>query len=88
MKIVPRVGTGDDHYEEIAPIIKITVAHWRLEEMTVLSNPLVEINRRLHGGRNAAPWRFWFFLISKRSDTASLFLSARSVKSIEAVVVS
>ena len=51
MKIVPRVGAFDDHHEEVAPVIKITVAHRRLEEMAVLFDPFVQIYRRLHGGR-------------------------------------
>ena len=54
MKIVPRVRALDDHDEKVAPIIKITVAHRRLKEVAILFDPIVQIDRRLHGGRAAA----------------------------------
>ena len=52
VKIVPRVGAHDDHDEEIAPVVEVTVAHRRLEEGPVLFNPGVQIDRRLDGGRD------------------------------------
>jgi hypothetical protein len=54
MEIVPRVGARDDHHEKIAPVIKITVADRRLEQVAVLFDPLVQINRRQYGWRDAA----------------------------------
>src|SRR4029077_1684699 len=48
MKIVPRVGAFDDHHEKISAIIKIPVAYWRLEFLSILFNPLLYVNRRLH----------------------------------------
>jgi hypothetical protein len=50
VKIVPRIGAGDHHDEEIAPIVEIAVAHRRLEEMPVLFDPIVQIDRRLDFG--------------------------------------
>jgi len=50
MKIVPRVGAFDDHHEKISAIIKIPVAYWRLEFLSILFNPLLNVNRRLHSG--------------------------------------
>src|SRR5207247_6725553 len=52
MKIVPRVRPFDDHHEEIASVIKITVAHRRLELFAVLFDPIFQINRRLNGGHS------------------------------------
>jgi len=54
MKIVPRVRAFDDHHEKVAAVIEITVAHRRLELFSILFDPVVQINRRLHGGRDAA----------------------------------
>src|SRR6476660_3620518 len=48
MKIVPRVGAFDDHYKKIPAVIKIPVAYWRLKFLSILFNPLLYINRRLH----------------------------------------
>jgi hypothetical protein len=53
MKIISRVRPFDHHHEKIAAIVKITIAHRRLEEMAVLFDPICKIDRRLHGGRNA-----------------------------------
>src|SRR6266516_3360749 len=36
MKVIPRVGTLNDHHEKIASVIKITVANWWLELFSVL----------------------------------------------------
>ena len=54
MKIVPRVRAFDDHHKKIAPVIEITVAHRRLELFSILFDPVVQINRRRHGRRDAA----------------------------------
>src|SRR6476646_7286581 len=48
MKIVPRIGTFDDHHKKIAAVIKISVAYWRFKFSSILFNPLLYINRRLH----------------------------------------
>jgi hypothetical protein len=50
MKIVARVWTSDDHDEEIASVIKIAIAHRRLEEVPIFFNPTVQINRRSNRG--------------------------------------
>src|SRR5207245_2369774 len=50
MKVIPRVGTLNDHHEKVASVIKITVAHRRLELFPVLFDPVFQINRRLHSG--------------------------------------
>src|SRR6266436_652623 len=50
MKIVPRVGTFDDHHKKITAVIKIPVAYWRLKFLSILLNPLLYVNRRLHSG--------------------------------------
>ena len=49
MKIVPRVRPLDDHDEKIAPIVKIAIADRRLKFVAVLFDPILEIDRRLHG---------------------------------------
>ena len=41
MKIVPRVGPFDHHHEKVAPVIEITVAHWRFELFSVLFDPVL-----------------------------------------------
>jgi hypothetical protein len=51
MKIVPRVRTFDHHDKKIATVVKIAVAHRRLEEMTVLFDPVLQIYRRSHRRR-------------------------------------
>jgi hypothetical protein len=48
MKIVPRVGAFDDHHKKITAVIKISVAYWRLKFLSILFDPLLYINRRLH----------------------------------------
>ena len=50
VKIIPRVRALDHHDEKVAPVIEITVAHRRLELFSILFDPVVQINRRLHGG--------------------------------------
>jgi hypothetical protein len=50
MKIVPRVGAFDDHHKKISAIIKIPVAYWRLKFLSILFNPLLYVDRRLHSG--------------------------------------
>ena len=39
MKIVPRVRSLDDHYKEIASVVQILIAHWRLKFVRVLVDP-------------------------------------------------
>ena len=73
MKIVPRVRTLDDHDEKIAPVIQITVAHRRFELFPVLFDPVLQINRRLHGGRDIARRRL-SWRVSKFSHAAGYFL--------------
>ena len=51
MKIVPGVRALDHHHKKIATIIEVTIAHRRLEFFTILFDPLLEIDRRLHCGR-------------------------------------
>src|SRR4029077_16814281 len=46
MKIVPRVGTFDDHHKKITAVVKVPVAYWRLEFLSILFNPLLYVNRR------------------------------------------
>ena len=41
VKIVSRIWTRDHHHEEIASIIQIAIAYWRLEEVTIFFNPIV-----------------------------------------------
>ena len=59
MKIVPRVGTFDDHDEKVAAIVEITIAYGRLKEIAVCFDPLVDVDRRQHLGRGAAPNGLW-----------------------------
>ena len=70
MKIVPRVRALDHHHEKIAPIVKITVAHRRLEQVAVLFDPVLQIDRRLHGGRRRGFRQLWFGF-SNGSDNAA-----------------
>src|SRR6476661_5390716 len=51
VKVVSRVWTLDHHHKKIAPIIEVTIAYRRLELFTILFDPLLEIDRRLHCGR-------------------------------------
>ena len=53
MKVVPRIGTGDNHDKKIAPVIKVTIAHRGLEEMAIFFNPILQVDRWLHGDRCA-----------------------------------
>jgi hypothetical protein len=48
VKIVSRVWPHDDHDKEVATVVKVTIADGRLEEMTVLFDPIAEINWRLN----------------------------------------
>ena len=50
MKIVPRVGDFDDHHKKISTIVKVPVAYGRLKFVSILFNPLLYVNRRLHSG--------------------------------------
>jgi hypothetical protein len=52
VKIVPRVGAFDDHHKKISAIVKIPVAYWRLKFLSILFNPLLYVNRRLHSGHS------------------------------------
>ena len=83
MKIVPRVRALDHHHKKIAAIIKITVAHRRLEQVAVLFDPVVQINRRLHRGRGAGRRRFWFG-ISNGSDNAAYLRRRAASTSVNA----
>ena len=60
VKIVPRVGPFDDHDEEIAAIIKVTIADRRLKQVAVRFDPGVDVDRWQHFGRRAASdrWRW------------------------------
>ena len=58
MKIVPRVRTLDDHDEKVAPIMKVTVAHRRLElSRGSHRSSCSRFYRRLHG---------WCVLVNRR----------------------
>ena len=41
MKIVARVWTGDHHDKKITTVIKVLIAHRRLEEVPIFFNPTV-----------------------------------------------
>ncbi len=85
MKIVSGVRAFDHHDKKIAAIIEIAITHRRLEQVSVLFDPIIEINRRLHRRRGAALRRLRL-VISSSSDEASLFASARSVKLVQSTV--
>jgi len=53
MKIVSRVWPFNDHHEKVAPVVKILIAYRWLKFFPVLLDPVMQINRRLHGGRGA-----------------------------------
>ena len=55
MKIVSGVRAFDHHDKKIAAIVEIAVTHRWLEQMSVLFDPIIEINRWLHRRRGAAP---------------------------------
>jgi len=57
MKIVPRVWPLDDHHEKIPAIVEITIAHRRLKFVGVFFDPILQVNRRLHGGHGKE--RIW-----------------------------
>ena len=44
MKIVPGVGAFDHHHKKISAIVKVPVAYWRFEFISVLLDPLLYIN--------------------------------------------
>jgi hypothetical protein len=50
VKIIPRVGPFNDHHKKIAAVVKIPVAYGRLKFVSILFNPLLYVNRRLHSG--------------------------------------
>ena len=51
VKIIPGIRTLDHHHKKIAPIIEVTIAHRRPKLFTIPLDPLLEVDRRLHGGR-------------------------------------
>jgi hypothetical protein len=79
MKIVPRVGAFDDHHKKISAIIKIPVAYWRFEFISVLFDPFLYINWRLHSGhrheRISARVKRQTHAVAARMTLASPFLS-------------
>src|SRR5215216_6806112 len=48
MKIVSCVRAFDDHHKKIPAVIKITVAYRWLKFVSILLNPVLYVNRRLH----------------------------------------
>ena len=54
MKIVTCVWSGDDHDKKIAAIIKITIADWWLELISIFFDPMAEVNRRQDNGSATA----------------------------------
>ena len=54
VEIVPRVRTFDDHDKKVAAIVKITVADWRLKQIAICFDPVINVYRRQHFGRGAA----------------------------------
>jgi hypothetical protein len=60
MEIVPGIRTFDDHDEEIAPIVEVAIADWRLEEIAIRFDPIVDIDRWQYLCRGAAAdWFRW-----------------------------
>ena len=53
VEIVPGIRAFDDHDEEIAPVVEITVADGRLKQFAVCFDPFGKIDRRLHLCRRA-----------------------------------
>ena len=49
MKIVPRVRAFNDHDEKVATVIKVLIADRRFKLFPVRLDPVLQINRRLHG---------------------------------------
>jgi hypothetical protein len=86
MKIVSRVWAFDDHHEKIAAVVEIAVAYGRFEQVAILFDPLVQINRWLDGRRAAGALRRLWLVISSCSNEASLFASACSVKRVERII--
>src|SRR6266513_806338 len=72
VKIVPSVRTLNHHHKKIAPIIQVTITHWRLKLFPILLDPLLEINRRLHRGCVLVNGR-WCCRFSNRSHQSSVF---------------
>jgi hypothetical protein len=56
MEIVAGIRPFDDHDEKIATIVKVLIAHRRLEFVSILLNPALKMNWRLHG-RWGVAWR-------------------------------
>jgi hypothetical protein len=50
VKIIPRVGAFYDHHKKISAIVKVPVTYGRLKFVSILFNPLLYVNRRLHSG--------------------------------------
>lgn len=53
VEIVSRVRSLDHHDKEIPSVVEVTVANRGLEFITVLLDPVFQINRRLNRGRGA-----------------------------------
>ncbi len=50
VKIIPGVGAFYDHHEKISAIVKVSVAYGRFEFISVLFNPVLYVDWRLHCG--------------------------------------
>ena len=51
VKILARIGTADGHDDEVAVFEQQLVAHRRLEQIAILIDPLLQVER--HGGWHA-----------------------------------
>ena len=55
VEIVPRVRPFDDHDEEVAAVVEVTIADRRLKQIAIRFDPVVDVDRRQHfRGRAAA----------------------------------
>src|SRR5439155_27308601 len=72
VKIISGIRTLDHHHKKIAPIIEVTIAHRRPKLFAIPFDPLLEVDRRLHGGRVLANRR-WCCLLSNRGHQPSVF---------------
>jgi hypothetical protein len=52
VKVIPRIGAFYDHHKKISAIVKVPVAYGRLKFVSILFNPLLYVNRRLHSGHS------------------------------------
>ena len=77
MKIIPRVWPLDDHYEKITSVVEITIAYRWLELLPVLFDPVIQINRRLHPGRDAGLSRL-YLRSSEISDETEYFVPRKA----------